>query len=107
MPLKREETDSFRLGFMEVVDVPGDKPRVVVERNWDILLLGVVSVRVALESERVAPKPDPLGDNNWGSLSMDRARSGLAYGCEYYGWEPPVDGVEEWPKTARLSPYIS
>lgn len=33
MPLKREETDSFKLGLTEVVDVPGDRPRVVVERN--------------------------------------------------------------------------
>ena len=30
-PLKREETDSFRLEFIEVVDVPGDRRRVVVE----------------------------------------------------------------------------
>ena len=31
--LQREETDSFKLGFIEVVDVPGERPRVVVERN--------------------------------------------------------------------------
>lgn len=72
-----------------------------------MLLLGVVSVSVALESERVAPKANALGDGNWGSLSMERARSGLAYGCEYSGWELLVDGLEEWPNTARLSPYIS
>ena len=71
-----------------------------------MLLLGVVSVRVALESVRVAPKPDPLGEGNWDSLSTGRARSGLAYGCEYSAWEL-LDGLEEWPKTARLSPYIS
>ena len=57
MPLlstRVEDVDSFRLGFTDVVDVPGVIAKVVVERNCDRLLLGVVSVSVAFESLRTA-----------------------------------------------------
>ena len=109
MPLNRDDddVDSFKLGFTDVVDVPGDKPRVVVERNWDMLLLGVVSVSVALESMRLAPNVMILGDGGGRSTSTARARSGFAYGWEYSWTELPADGWDECPNTERLSPNAS
>ena len=63
------EKESFKLGLTEVVDVPGVMLRVVVDRNWDMLLLGVVSVRVAFDSLRFTPNDIWLGDGGGGSCS--------------------------------------
>ena len=56
MPLAPEprwiEKEPFNPGCTEVVDVPGVTLRGVVDLNCDLLLLGVVSVRVAFDSPR-------------------------------------------------------
>ena len=63
------EKEPFKPGLTEVVDVPGVTLRVVVDLNCDLLLLGVVSVRVAFDSLRFTPNDVWLGDGGGGSCS--------------------------------------
>ena len=104
LPPIREDVDSFRLGFMDVTEVPGVIENVVVERNWETLLLGVVSVSVAFESALIVPKDIWFGDGG-GRSSTGRASSGLAYGWLYSYWGPEL--VEERPSNELSSRYTS
>ena len=64
-----------------------------------MLLLGVVSVSVAFESDLSVPNVLCIpGDGGGGSTFATRTRSGLAYGWVYSAYCGVADRVEECPK---------